>query len=282
MGHLELSGRYLLLTAVADAIRDRGNVDPNAGVYWRAQTYQGWGDQELRPFYQECAQNHDPRDPLCSFPEHVLAHVRRRFSLPYSTPQELDRYEINRSYALQILKVIERKREQEDTVDGKDLEMLAGYLLGCMPGFEVEPRVLSKGPEYDGIIRNRGPKFDFRSDLGSYVLLECKDWRKPVGTSEVASFINKLVLQDCRGGILFSRLGVTGEGKTRDAELQILKAYYRAGRVVLVLSEEDFQSAAKGENLLGILRQRYEEIRFDIPRRRAEATPAVPKPSQQG
>jgi hypothetical protein len=187
--------------------------------------------------------------------------------LPYATPQEMDIYEINRPYAHRILKAMEQRRKQRRPIDGKDLEQLAGYLLGCIPGFEVERRVLASDVEYDGILRNRGPKFDFRFDLGFYLLLECKDWKKPVGSGDVASFINKLVLQDCRGGILFSRSGITGQRKRRDAELQILKANYRVGRVVLVLSESDFRAAAKGESLLAILRQKYEEIRFDIPKR---------------
>ena len=57
-----------------------------------------------------------------------------------------------------------------------------------------------------------------------------------IGVREVSEFINKLVMQDGRGGILFSRQGITGDEVNRYARLEVLKAYYRAGRIVMVLS----------------------------------------------
>jgi hypothetical protein len=115
-------------------------------------------------------------------------------------------------------------------------------------------------------------KDDFREDLGTYVPVECKDWAKPVGSKEVGWFVNKLLTQDCKAGILFSSQGITGEGAAakeedvRYAALALLKAFQRAGRIVIVLSAKDFQAASQGANLIQLLQKSYEEVRFDIRR----------------
>jgi hypothetical protein len=190
--------------------------------------------------------------------------VRLDFSIPYAAQSELDLYEVNRLYASQLLESTTRKRESGERVDGKELELLASYLLSCVPGFDVRSNVRTEGPQYDAIIRNRGPKSDYRADLGFYLLVECKDWNKPVSVGDVSQFIHKLVMQDCRGGILFSSSGITGEDENRYAKLEVLKAHYRAGRIVMVLNQDDFRLAATGDNLVSLLRDKYEQIRFDI------------------
>lgn len=263
LGNLGLSTRYLLLTAVSDAVRDKGGLNPNSGVYFRARWHRGWTDEDLQAFYRDCVQAFDARDPLCAFPEHILSRVKIPFTLPYARPAELDIYEVNRMYAGKLLARIDEKLGKPD---GKDLEELAGYLLGSIPGFEVRSDVRTDDAQYDALIRNRGPKYDFRADLGYYALVECKDWSKPVGVPEVSQFINKLVLQDCRGGILFSSQGITGEGKNKDAELQLLKAHYRAGKIIMVMDKGDFLQATKGGNLVLLLQRKYEGMRFDIER----------------
>jgi hypothetical protein len=88
--------------------------------------------------------------------------------------------------------------------------------------------------------------------------------------------VNKLLTQDCKAGILFSSQGITGEGTAaneedvRYAALALLKAFQRAGRIVIVLSAKDFQAASQGANLIQLLQKSYEEVRFDI-RRYAES-----------
>jgi Restriction endonuclease len=260
MGHPALGTRFLLLAAVSDAVRDKGELNADSGIYFRARWRHGWTHEELQQFFERCFRTSTRDDKLAGFPEHILLQIGVPFVLPYATPAELDIFEINRVYASSLLKVIAEKEKS----DGKDLEKLAAYFLGAIPGFEVRSDLAARDTQYDGLVRNRGVKHDFRADLGTYVLVECKDWSSPVGVSEVSQFINKLVLQDCRGGILFSSSGISGQDKGCDAELQLLKAHYRAGKIIIVLSEDDFRQAAEGRNLVMMLREKYERIRFDL------------------
>jgi hypothetical protein len=147
--------------------------------------------------------------------------------------------------------------------------MLAAYLLGCIPGFEVVLNIPTGDSQVDALVRNRGPRYDFREDLGAYMVVECKDWSKPVTSKEVGWFVNKMVTQECKAGILFSSSGITGDGPRNDAEvryaaLTLLKAHQRAGTIVMILDRADFQKASEGVNLIRLLQEAYEQVRFDI------------------
>src|SRR5207248_2605580 len=90
-------------------------------------------------------------------------------------------------------------------------------------------RLTEKVQFFDALVRNRGPRYDFREDLGAYMVVECKDWSKPVSSKEVGWFVNKLLTQECKAGILFSSEGITGDatkdgGEVRYAALSLLKA----------------------------------------------------------
>jgi hypothetical protein len=106
--------------------------------------------------------------------------------------------------------------------------------------------------------------------LGTYIVVECKDWAKPVASKEVGWFVNKLQSQECKAGILFSSEGITGDtssssgGDIRYAALTLLKAYQRAGKIVIVLNKDAFSAACRGENLIHLLQKEYERVRFDI------------------
>jgi len=262
-----LAFRYLLLTGVADAIRDRGIVDPNLGFYFRARWVERLSDEEIQKFYADSFAEYQKDSAYKFFPEFILPKVSQQLTPPYPSATELNIFAVNRVYAGSLLTKI---TQRTGPVNGKDLEALAGYLLGCIPGFEVTMNVETRDSEVDALIRNSGPRYDFREDLGTYFPVECKDWSKPVGSQEVGWFVNKLLTQECKAGILFSSRGITGEGTTtggedlRYAALTLLKAYQRAGRIVIVLSEEDFRAASQGNNLIRLLQKSYEEVRFDI------------------
>jgi hypothetical protein len=242
-------------------------VNPNRGFYFRARWLERLSDKEIRKFYADSYSEYQNNSDYGFFPEYILSKVCQRLISPYPSATELNIFAVNRFYAGSILS---RIKQRTGAVAGKDLEALAGYLLSCIPGFEVTMNLVTGESEVDALIRNTGPRYDFREDLGRYFPVECKDWSKPVGSKEVGWFVNKLLTQECKAGILFSSRGITGEVATTNAEdvryaaLTLLKAYQRAGRIVIVLNEEDFQAASQGDNLIRLLQKSYEEVRFDI------------------
>lgn len=67
-----------------------------------------------------------------------------------------------------------------------------------------------------------------------------------------------------RFGILFSKSGLSGEGKARDAELEQLKIFQDRGTVIVVIDKNDLQLLAEGANFVSLLRKKYERVRLNL------------------
>lgn len=115
-----------------------------------------------------------------------------------------------------------------------------------------------------------GAEVDFRSELGRYFVCECKDWNEPADFSAMAKFCRVLDSTKSRFGVLFSRTGLSGAGRSSDAEREQLKVFQDRGMVIVVLDSEDFSRVARGANLIQMLRERYEAVRLDLKGARGE------------
>ncbi len=101
---------------------------------------------------------------------------------------------------------------------------------------------------------------DFRSELGRYFVCECKDWNVPADFTTMAKFCRVLDSFKAKFGILFSRSGVSGENRTAFAAREQLKVFQDRGIVVVVIDLKDLESVAAGQNLISLLRTRYESV----------------------
>ena len=152
----------------------------------------------------------------------------------------------------------------ENDKDGKLLERLADYLLSLIPGFRTYRRLRTPSTDYDILCSVDGMSLDFRAEMGRYLICECKNWKKPADFTAISKFYSVLESAKCKGGIIFSKKGISGQGETKYAERELLKAFHRSGITVLVIDYSDIKKVSKGENLLAMLRSKYEKNRFDI------------------
>jgi Restriction endonuclease len=109
---------------------------------------------------------------------------------------------------------------------GQRLEQLAIWLLPHLPGFRV--RIVDffsadHAQEIDLLIWNEQMQGGFPS-FGEKIIVECKNWERPVDSSDIAWFYWKMRLGGVREGILIAANGVTGEMKRRRAAQGILTA----------------------------------------------------------
>jgi hypothetical protein len=109
-----------------------------------------------------------------------------------------------------------------------------------------------------------GIELDFRSELGRYFVCECKDWDKPADYSVMAKFAHVLGDTKSQFGILFSKDGITGTGRMKDAERAQVKVFQSSEKVIIVLGLGDLEQIADGANLIGLLRNQYETVRLDL------------------
>ncbi len=147
---------------------------------------------------------------------------------------------------------------------GKTLERLASYLMACMPGCRAYTRQRSHSTDYDVVCALEGIYADFRSELGRYIVCECKDWSRPANFTTMAKLCRVLDSVKSRFGILFSRRGISGAGRTTQAEREQLKVFQDRGMVIAVIDEDDLNRVANGANMVSVLREKYEHVRLDL------------------
>ena len=147
---------------------------------------------------------------------------------------------------------------------GEALELLAEYLMSCMPGCRIRRRQRSGSTDYDIVCAMEGFDVDIRSELGRYFVCECKDWSRSADFTVLAKFCRVLDSTKSRFGVLFSKNGISGTGKTEFAEREQLKVFQDRGIVIVVLTLNDLESVASGGNLISLLRKQYEIVRLDL------------------
>ncbi len=259
LGHPWHEERYLLATLAEDAIRDHGKIDvEGGGIYHRFRWEDGRPDTEFHELAETCWNTFSQDQDLREFPEEIVGRLGSRGFKTAAAQSEVHLYEINTIYASKLL-------QRAENEDWRALETLAAYQLMCIPGFEVEKQKRSQSSIFDVFVRIRAHYPGFRREFGTYMLGECKNWNNPVGPSVIAYLAQNLAFHECAAGILYSRDGITGTSETKYAALTVLRAYHHSGRIILVLDQGDFERAARGVSLQEILREKYEQVRFDLP-----------------
>jgi hypothetical protein len=258
MGHPALSNRYLMLTLCEDAIRGEGIVCSElTGVYFRLVWSQGISDEEVRAYSKQIFILSSQYPETALFPELILQSLDQNWMTEYPSPKEATIYVANTRYIRYLISKLGDK-------EGRYLEYLAEYILSCMPGCRTYRRKKSKSTDYDIVCSMEGFEVDFRSEFERYFVCECKDWKKKVDFSAFAKFCRVLDSTKSRFGILFSKNGISGSGKTTDAEREQLKVYQDRGMVIVVIDYSDLSSVCEGANFINLLRSKYEKVRLDL------------------
>jgi hypothetical protein len=258
LGFVVHAKRYLMLTLVEDALRERGVVTPNtSGVYFRLVWRQGLADLELRRYalrFQELAQEMPEQ---AKFPEALLHRVDDRWLTEAPAPPELGSYVVSPAYVQHLIEGLGDR-------SGQVLEHLAEYLMSAMPGCRTKRRQRSGSTDYDLVCSMEGFDVDFRSELGRYFVCECKDWSSPADFTVMAKFCRVLDSTKSKFGVLFSREGISGVNDSAFAAREQLKVFQDRGIVIVVVDRNDLVAVASRANLIQLLREKYEAVRLDL------------------
>ena len=259
-GYNLISRRYLILTLVEDAIRESGKVSPDTtGTYFRLVWGGGLSDTQLKRYAEEIYALHQANTVEAIYPEWVVQHLDKSWITQVPAPQEVGVYAANVRYVRKLLAGL-------GDGTGKTLELLADYVLSCMPGCRTTRHVQTPSTDLDVVCSMEGFDVDFRSELGRYFVCECKDWDSPADFTSLAKFCRVLDSVKSRFGILFSKHGISGEGKNRDAGLEQLKVFQDRGMVIVVIDENELGQVANGANFISLLRTKYENVRLNLTR----------------
>lgn len=144
------------------------------------------------------------------------------------------------------------------TDQGRALEDLVCYLFESIPGIEVTERNVVnpfRTEEIDVAFWNNQPRRGLWF-LPTTLLVECKNWNRPVGTAEVAYFVRKLQNRGLDLGFLVATRGVTGSAvELTDAHFEIASALGDGVRVV-VLDRDEIESLAHSDQLVRLVKRK--------------------------
>ena len=125
---------------------------------------------------------------------------------------------------------------------------LACYLFETIPGLSISQRNVKNASapgEIDIAFWNEHHPSGLRSiEFGSVILVECKNWSKPVGSLEVSWFLAKLQNRARNFGVLIAASGITCYvGERREMHDIVSKALAR-GIEMIVLTRTEIEAPA--------------------------------------
>jgi len=145
---------------------------------------------------------------------------------------------------------------------GRAFEDLACYLFESIPGISVYDRnVLDyfESEEIDLALLNEQHPRGLKA-FDAWFLIECKNWSKPVGSAEVATFISKLANRSLGFGILIAANGITGTVDDGDrAHAHIAIALSRSIRLI-VITRTEIESLMRIEDLVELIKRKLGQL----------------------
>lgn len=144
--------------------------------------------------------------------------------------------------------------EQDPNRKGKLLEDLMVLLLKTIPGFHhANTRRRNELEEIDVLVRNESSD-PFWSKEDPYILVECKNWSKPVGVPELLSFLNKLERRygRCRLGLFIA------PGGFAETFRQALLTERKEDKLVLLLGRDQLRELVESADRSAVLKRLHE------------------------
>lgn len=148
------------------------------------------------------------------------------------------------------------------TEQGRSLEDLVCYIFGRVPGITITHRNhlnTFHSEEIDVALWNeKRPRIlDF---LPNVILVEAKNWSRPVGSSEVAWFDRKLRNRGLDFGILVALRGITGNANDRTSAHHIIAQSLSEYRRIVVLTAGDLASLVNTGLLVHLIKVKLCEL----------------------
>lgn len=154
------------------------------------------------------------------------------------------------------------KNSSTTTEQGRSLEDLVCYVFGKVPGITITHRNQLNtfhSEEIDvALFNEKRPRIlDF---LPNVILVEAKNWSRPVGSSEVSWFYTKLRNRGLDFGILVALRGITGDSQEHTSAHQIIAQALMDRRKMLVLTADDLLSLANTDDLVKLIKLKLCEL----------------------
>jgi hypothetical protein len=141
---------------------------------------------------------------------------------------------------------------------GKAYEALAVHLFESIPGCFAERDIISFfGAEQIDVAVGNPRLPDGLPLLPTVLIIECKDWARPVDSKTVGYFINILANRGVEAGVLIAANGVTGDPEELSRAHALGISALARGIKVLILTTAEIENLTCTADLTELLNRRY-------------------------
>jgi len=210
---------------------------------------------------------------VLGFAENVVmrfALEKPEFGALFARESSVQEFPLSEGYFSALLERV--SVHQATTADkGRSLEDLASYLFLLVHGWVPRRNLLGEDQSFetDIVVRNLSRASNLTAELlGRHFLVECKNWRKPVGVKDVGYFLYRMHLTHAGFGVILTKAGITGRKANEEAARGLVRrAFHEDGSICVVLDEADLRSMLDTQSSFwSILLERIERVRFGVQR----------------
>jgi hypothetical protein len=147
-------------------------------------------------------------------------------------------------------------KARKKAVRGKAYEELARYLFECVPGVTVAHwnETNTFATEEIDIACCNGKDPAGLPSLPYHFLVECKGWRDPVHSEQVAWFLMKIEHRALDFGVLLAAKGITGVPEHLTAAHFLVSFALATKKIrMVIISRAEIETLRSGEELAGML-----------------------------
>jgi DNA-binding response OmpR family regulator len=154
-----------------------------------------------------------------------------------------------------------RNSQKNNPQKGKTLEELAMFVLSNIDnGIVVDKKrnIRTYTNEIDLYVRNESKDIVWHEIFGPQCIVECKNWKKTVGSRDILAFFGLLSLNKVKAGIFFTTSKITGNSQ-KDAGL-ILRGARNIGTNIIVIDGHCLEEINEGKHPSIIVKNKYHEL----------------------
>ncbi len=143
---------------------------------------------------------------------------------------------------------------------GDRFEALCEYVFTKLAGVEIQARDALMGSEEIDLVLWNAQTEEVLRPFENVILVECKNWTKPVGAPALDSFISKMRRKNLKTGIFIAANGVTGDflnGNAHNGAIEIIRASLAEGIRVIVINRPDLDAITHIDHLSNLIKKRY-------------------------
>lgn len=163
---------------------------------------------------------------------------------------------VSRPKILHFLELCENG--QTTTEQGRALENLICYLFQKIPGISITSRNsmnISSSEEIDVAFWNEKVRHGLFF-LPEVILVECKNWSRPVSSIEVSWFDTKLRTRGLTHGVLIAANGITGNPNDLTSAHSIVAAALRDARRIIILTRQEIEVINDTAQLIRLFKEK--------------------------